>query len=215
MIGCEPGRLMMNTFDDPYCKRRSPREKPISPRMIVDMTRDKCIKQGRWSFKGKCDMDINDRRKLNEIELKIYKDDRCQYKDERASYAKGKDKLEYGLFKCAKHPLIPGKYAMLEPIRGGGDLVAVLILCCCCCACVIVICACMPKGDGGSGDHHHEVHEEVVIVEEHHSDRSHHSSRSRSSRSHHSSERRSHHSEEERRSYHEEEERRSYHSDHS
>ena len=213
---------MMNTFDDRYCKRRSPREKPISPRMIVDMTRDKCIKQGRWSFKGKCDMEPNDKRKLNEIELKIYKDDKCKYKDERASYDKGKDKIEYGLFKCAKHPLIPGKYAMLEPIRGGGSVIGLLILCCCCCACIVLICLCMPKGDGDHHEVHEEVHVEHVVVEEHHSDRSHHSSERRSSRSHHSSERRSrsrsrsgsHHSEE-RRSYHEEEERRSYRSDHS
>jgi hypothetical protein len=54
----------MRTFDDRSCRILSKGKKDVDPRMIVDMTRDKCIPQSKWAFKGKCDMMTGDKSKL-------------------------------------------------------------------------------------------------------------------------------------------------------
>jgi len=63
-IGCEPAKLKMRTFDDRSCRILSKGKKDVDIRMIVDMTRNKCVPQSRWAFKGKCDMMTGDKTKL-------------------------------------------------------------------------------------------------------------------------------------------------------
>ena len=195
-IGCEPNKLHMSVFKDNRCTIRNLKAKPLPDKAYVDLTSGRCqvMDRGRWSFKGKCDMRTDNKKVLQQIEVKYYRDDRCDRPDDVRNDDRvngNRDKIEYGFYQCQKHPFIPGSYTMLEPV-GSGGLIVLVLLCCCCCVCILIVCCCC-SGKGGGGDTHIEIHEERHSKSS--SSKSHHSSRSRSPpRSHHSSPPRSHHS---------------------
>ena len=180
VIGCEPNRLMFKSFDDNRCTKLTKNAPPLSTAQVTDLTRDKCIPfNSKFSFKAKCDMMTDDPKKLKEIEIKYYKDNKCRDSDgKRLGKYESAGKMEYTFNKCMPHPFDMKRYTKMEPTQPGSLIAALIILSCCCCCICLAVCLC--RGGSSDDDEHHTtvVHEEHVIVE-HHVEVEHHSDRSR------------------------------------
>ena len=94
VIGCEPNRLSFRMYDDKYCKKPTKGGASLTTQQITDMTRDKCIpftvKNDKYYFKGKCDFVDDKKLKLNELEVKYYRDKDCKDKDTSTKFIPSK-----------------------------------------------------------------------------------------------------------------------------
>ena len=94
-----------------------------------------------YSYKGKCDMDTKDSKKLKQLEVKYYEDGACKdfdkyrfekYAPSYQSTYKDQGKLEFDFDKCRPHPFYKYKYTKMQAMPSAGAVLVVLLLLCCC-----------------------------------------------------------------------------------
>ena len=112
---CDPHELTVDTYDDPNCNYRSvPAKQYFAQKWITKLTRFQChplMTGGAWA--GKCNYDGRSAR-LEKIEFRFYRDDRCRDKDVRRM--NGYQKIEWDVNRCYPHPLRRGYYLSVRPL---------------------------------------------------------------------------------------------------